>query len=124
MIFSILTYISLHFSGAGWCIIAGGLLAVSAIGMIGTTVRLGVQASRGSCLLGSTPILFENGNTKAIMDVRVGDVILDGGLNPVDVLSVVTNYLYDRRLYEFKDGPIFTEDHLFYSDLENEKLGI
>ena len=91
--------------------------------MTGTAIRLGVQASGGSCLLGNTLILLENGNTKAISDVKIGDVILDGSLNPVTALSVVTNYLYDRTLYEFENGPIFTEDHLFFSDIENEKLG-
>ena len=77
----------------------------------------------GSCLLGSTQILMENGTTKAISEIQSGEVILNGYLNPVVVHSVITNFLYDRTMYQFKDGPIFTEDHLFYSNLELEKLG-
>ena len=81
------------------------------------------KAKSGSCLLGNAQILLKNGSTKAVSEIQHGEVILDGNLKPVIVESVVTNYLYDRTLYEFEDGPIFTEDHLFYSDIEEEKLG-
>ena len=66
---------------------------------------------------------MKNGNSKPISEIKQGEVILDGNLKPVLVHSVITNYLYDRKMYAFKDGPIFTEDHLFYSDIEEEKLG-
>ena len=81
------------------------------------------SGSSGSCLIGSTHILMENYTSKPITEVKHGDMILDGNLNPVLVHSVITNYLYDRKLYTFKDGPVFTEDHLFYSNMETEELG-
>ena len=66
---------------------------------------------------------MENYTSKPITEIKHGDMILDGNLNPVLVNSVITNYLYDRKLYVFKDGPVFTEDHLFYSNMETEELG-
>ena len=80
-------------------------------------------SSSGSCLLGSTLILMQNYTSKPITEIKHGDMILDGNLNSVSVHSVITNYLYDRKMYDFKDGPVFTEDHLFYSNIETEELG-
>ena len=77
-----------------------------------------------SCLLGNAQILMGDNTTKAISDIQSGEVILDGNLNHVTVKAVVTNYLYDRPLFEFKNGPIFTDEHLFYADLEKEILGM
>ena len=62
-------------------------------------------------------------NPRPITEIKHGDMILDGNLNSVSVHSVITNYLYDRKMYDFKDGPVFTEDHLFYSNIETEELG-
>ena len=67
---------------------------------------------------------MRNGTTKAISDIQSGDVIVDGNLNPVTVKAVVTNYLYDRTLFEFKNGPVFTDEHLFYADLEKNIMGM
>ena len=37
---------------------------------------------------------------------------------------VVAQYLEDGILYEFSNGgPVFTDGHLFYVDIKNEKLG-
>ena len=66
---------------------------------------------------------MKNGKTKAISELKTGEVILDGNLKPVKVESVVSNFLFNRMMYQFKDGPIFTEDHMFYLDIKNEKLG-
>ena len=66
---------------------------------------------------------MQNYTSKPITEIKHGDMILDGNLNSVSVHSVITNYLYDRKMYDFKDGPIFTEDHLFYSNIEREELG-
>lgn len=79
-------------------------------------------ARRSSCLLGDTQILMRDDATKAISDIQSGEVILDGNLNPVTVKAVVTNHLYDRQLFEFKNGPVFTDEHLFYADLEKDVL--
>ena len=49
---------------------------------------------------------------------------MDGNLKPVTVEVVVDQYLENGKLYEFSNGgPVFTEGHLFYVDIKNEKLG-
>lgn len=76
------------------------------------------------CLLGNSQILLQDGSTKAISEIQPKDVIVDGNLNPVTVEVVVGQYLDNGQLYEFSNGgPVFTEGHLFYVDIENEKLG-
>ena len=67
---------------------------------------------------------MDDKTTKAISKIQSGEVILDGNLQPVTVLSVVKNFLYNRQLFELKDGPIFTDEHLFYVDLEKNELGM
>ena len=67
---------------------------------------------------------MDDKTTKAISKIQSGEVILDGNLQPVTVLSVVKNFLYNRQLFELKDGPIFTDEHLFYVDLGKNELGM
>jgi len=101
---------------------AGKFVAKAAAG--GALAAAGADAYKKakSCLLGNSKIQMRNGTTKAISDIQSGDVIVDGNLNPVTVKAVVTNYLYDRPLFEFKNGPVFTDEHLFYADLEKNIL--
>lgn len=78
-----------------------------------------------SCLLGESKILMSDMSTKAVQDLRSGDLIMDGNLENVEVLYVGKNYLGDRTLYQFgTDGPIFTPEHVFVSNLEKNVRGV
>ena len=78
-----------------------------------------------SCLLGSSEILMKDYSTKRIEDIRAGDVILDARLQPATVLTVITNFLGNRQLYQFfPNGPVFTPEHQFLSDLKTKRVGV
>ena len=63
--------------------------------------------------------------TKKIEDIETGDVILDAKLQPVIVVSVISSYLDNGDLYQFyPNGPVFTPEHQFLSNLETRKVGV
>ena len=57
-------------------------------------------------------------STKQIKDIKAGDIIMNGHLNPTTVLAANTSFLGYRNLYQFnQQGPVFTPEHQFYIDL-------
>jgi len=63
--------------------------------------------------------------TKFIEDLKPGQLILDGHLLPVEVEEVFSNFVGDGQLYQFApNGPVFTEDHQFISNLEQGHVGV
>ena len=63
--------------------------------------------------------------TKYIKNLKPGEMILDGHLQPVEVVQVFSNFLYDKSLYQLApDGPVFTEVHEFVSNLEQGHIGV
>ena len=57
--------------------------------------------------------------------MQVNDVILDGNFNQVTVLHVIKHYLSSAELFQFQpNGPIFTPDHQFLSNLETQNVGV
>jgi len=77
------------------------------------------------CLLGGTQILMADYSTKSIEDLKPGQLILDGHLQPVEVVDVFSNFVGDNQLYQFApNGPVFTEDHQFISNLEQGQVGV
>ena len=64
-------------------------------------------------------------STKAVEDLKPGDSILNGYLQPVKVLGVFQNFLGQRKLYQFvPDGPVFTGEHQFVKNLEKGEVGV
>ena len=79
----------------------------------------------GSCLLGDTKILMANYSLKQIQDIQHGDLILDGNLKTVHVIATNPTFLGDRKLYQFSpNGPVFTPEHQFYSNLTTGQIGV
>jgi len=79
----------------------------------------------GSCVLGLTRILMHDHSTKRIENIQVNDVILDGHLTEVTVVHVIKHYLSSTELFQFyPNGPIFTKDHQFLSNLETQNVGV
>jgi len=77
------------------------------------------------CVLGQTKILMDDHSTKRIDNIQVNDGILDGHLNKVTVVHVIKHYLSSTTLFHFHpDGPIFTADHQFLSNLETQNVGV
>lgn len=91
-------------------------------------VMMGSSRSFGDgdgCLLGPTKILMDDYSTKRIDNLHVNDVILDGNLNKVTVVHIIKHYLSSTQLFQFQpDGPIFTADHQFLSNLETQNVGV
>jgi len=81
---------------------------------------------RSGCLLGKTQILMANYSSKSIEALRPGEIILDGNLQPVKVVHILSNFLgHHQPLYQFlPDGPIFTIEHQFLSNLELGHVGV
>jgi hypothetical protein len=68
---------------------------------------------------------MEDYTTKKIEEIIPGDVILDAKLQPVIVMTVLSNYLDNGDLYQFyPNGPVFTPDHQFVSNLERKEVGV
>ena len=64
-------------------------------------------------------------STKPVQDLKTGDTILDGHLQPVKVLGLFKNLLGQRQLWQFiPDGPVFTEEHQFVMNLEEGQVGV
>jgi len=64
-------------------------------------------------------------STKAVQDLKKGNSILNGQLQPVKVLGVFKNFLGSRQMYQFApNGPIFTGEHQFVSNLEEGEVGV
>ena len=62
---------------------------------------------------------------KSVQDLAIGDLVFDGHLNTVEVLAIGKNYLDERKMYQFgSDGPVFTADHQFYSNIDNGQVGV
>ena len=62
---------------------------------------------------------------KQIQDVQPGDLILDGNLKSVHVIATNPTFLGDRNLYQFSpNGPVFTSEHQFYSNLTTAQIGV
>ena len=81
--------------------------------------------AEGGCLLGDSKILMANYTTKCIKNLKPGEMILDGHLQPVEVVQVFPNFLSDKSLYQFApNGPVFTEEHEFVSNLEQGHIGV
>ena len=79
----------------------------------------------GSCLLGDTKILMADYSLKQIQDIQPGDLILDGNLKPVHVIATNPTFLGNRKLYKFSpNGPVFTPEHQFYSNLTTGQIGV
>ena len=78
----------------------------------------------GSCLLGSCLIKMADGSEKPIESIQKDDLIIDGNLQPVRVLALVTNFLGYRQLFQFKNGPIFTPEHMFYAAIDKPEIGV
>ena len=79
----------------------------------------------GSCLLGTSHILMANYSVKQIKDIQTGDLILDGNLKPVKVIATNPTFLGNRKLYKFSpNGPVFTPEHQFYSNLTTGQIGV
>ena len=78
-----------------------------------------------SCLLGSCKILMADYSTKPIKDIKAGDTIMDGNLNPTTVLAANSSFLGSRNLYQFnQQGPVFTPEHQFYIDLSLGQVAV
>ena len=92
--------------------------------MVKVKITFFFVAGTASCLLGSTKIRMLDGSQKEIKDIVPGEKILDGLMKPQTVLSVIHNFLGNRSLYRFDEGPIFTPEHQFYYDIENADIGI
>jgi hypothetical protein len=79
----------------------------------------------GGCVLGQTNILMDDYSTKHIENIQVNDGILDGNLNRVVVVQIAKHYLSTTKLFQFlPNGPIFTADHQFLSNMETQNLGV
>ena len=79
----------------------------------------------GSCLLGDSHILMANYSVKPIQDIQTGEFILDAYLKPVQVIATNPTFLGDRKLYQFSpNGPVFTPEHQFYSNLTTGQIGV
>jgi len=84
-----------------------------------------ITTAIGGCLLGGTQILMADYSTKSIEDLKPGQLILDGHLQPVEVVEVFSNFVGDNQLYQFApNGPVFTEDHQFIRNLEQGQVGV
>jgi len=78
-----------------------------------------------ACLLGSTQILMADYSTKAIEDLKSGEFILDGHLHPIEVVEVFSNHVGANQMFQFApNGPVFTEDHQFLSNLDQGHAGV
>ena len=79
----------------------------------------------GSCLLGDSHILMAYYSVKQIKDIQTGDFILDGNLKLVQVIATNPTFLGGRKLYQFSpNGPVFTPEHQFYSNLTTGQIGV
>ena len=65
-----------------------------------------------------------DGSEKPIESIQKDDLILDGNLQTVRVLALVTNFLGYRQLFQFKNGPIFTPEHMFYASIDEPEIGV
>ena len=84
-----------------------------------------IAKKTSSCLLGHCTILMEDFSNKVIRDIKVGDVILDGHLNPVSVMAINSSFLGFRKLFQFnQDGPVFTPEHQFYSNIKSGEVAV
>ena len=83
-----------------------------------------IVSGGGSCLLGSCLIKMADGSEKPIESIQKDDLILDGNLQTVRVLALVTNFLGYRQLFPFKNGPIFTPEHMFYAAIDKPEIGV
>ena len=64
-------------------------------------------------------------STKQIENIQINDVILNGNLNEVTVVHVIKHYLSSTELFQFyPNGPIFTKEHQFLSNMETQKIGV
>ena len=82
-------------------------------------------AKKGSCVLGTCQILMSDFSTKSIKEIKRGDEILDGSLNPVTVNAINTSFLGPRKMYQLNEnGPIFTPEHQFYTHLGHGHVGV
>lgn len=85
--------------------------AYDAVAAMQSTMKLTDVAC---CFTGETPILMADGTTKAISDVRVGDLVIGQGGQVNRVMEIETPCLGERKLYAFNEGaPFVTAEHPF-----------
>ena len=81
----------------------------------GSGGRGGSTGRDSSCFIAGTEVIMENGTTKAIEDVEIGDVLI-GWNGDNTVVEFDRPKLGDRRLYSINGGQFFvTSEHPFYT---------
>jgi hypothetical protein len=89
--------------------ISGLIMTMAAVvSVVVVTVVTAVMASTvaGACFAGETPVHMANGIDIPISEIKVGDVLIDGG-----VVSAVHEFSQQNILYNL-DGVLVTGDHL------------
>ena len=57
--------------------------------------------------------------------MQKGDIILDGNLMPVQVVTLGKSFLGGRTLHQLNaNGPVFTGEHQFISNLTTMQVGV
>jgi len=75
------------------------------------------EAAYGSCFIAGTKVTMENGTTKNIEDVKVGDKV-KGHKGNNEVIKLDPTLLANRKLYSFNDNEhyFFTSEHPFMTE--------